>query len=264
VQAFAEQHGLSVHTPTSLRDDAVLAGFAAHQADIAVVAAYGLILPAAFLHLPRLGCVNAHASLLPRWRGAAPIQRAIEAGDRQTGITIMQMEAGLDTGPMLLSESLDISSTSTAGALEEQLAGLAARLMPTALSGLADGRLSPVPQPESGVCYAAKVRKDEGWIDWTQSAATVARRIRAFTPAPGASFDHAGERFKVLAAEAVTWPPGTASGIVLDERLTVACGEGAVRITVLQRAGRAPMATEALLRGFAIPPKTQLACRATN
>jgi methionyl-tRNA formyltransferase len=264
VQELAERHGLPVHCPASLRSADAQAEFAAIPADAAVVAAYGLILPAPVLHAPRLGCLNVHASILPRWRGAAPIQRAILAGDSETGITIMQMDEGLDTGPILLQERVPIGPETAAEELSEQLAGLGARLMVEALDGLARGALLPRLQPAAGVTYAAKLRREEARLDWRRPAAALERQVRAFDPWPGAFFEGRGERIRVLRAEAdprlVTAPPGT----VLDARLSIACGEGVLRPLVLQRPARAALDAAAFLRGFALPPGTLLPCPATS
>ncbi|WP_366554752.1 methionyl-tRNA formyltransferase [Aquibaculum sediminis] len=256
VQRLAEERGWPVRTPRSLRDPEEQAAFAALELDAAIVVAYGLILPKAILEAPRLGCINVHASLLPRWRGAAPIQRAILADDRETGVTIMQMDEGLDTGPMLLSKSVAITERDTGASLHERLAELGAAALVEALAGLAVGRLQPQLQPETGVTYAEKLRREEAQLDWSRPAEALARQVRAFTPWPGAWFEVGGERIKVLEAEAVS--AEGAPGQVLDDRLTVACGEGALRLIRLQRAGRAPMDADALLRGFAIAPGTQL------
>lgn len=256
VQAYAESQGWEVRCPTSLKSPEAQAAFAALNLDAAVVVAYGLILPQAILDAPRLGCVNVHASLLPRWRGAAPIQRALLAGDSETGVTIMQMEAGLDTGPMLLQRRLPITPGTTAQELHDALAALGAATINEALAGLAGGSLTPQPQPEDGVTYADKLDKAEGRLDWRDRAAALERRIRAFTPWPGAFFEiesqKGRERVKVLAAEVREDAEGT-PGTVLDDRLTVACGEGALRLTKVQRAGKAPMDAEAFLRGFDLP-----------
>ncbi len=259
-QAFAADHGLDVRTPRSLRDPEAQAAFAALDADAAVVAAYGLILPRPILEAPRLGCFNVHASLLPRWRGAAPIQRAILAGDSETGVTIMAMEAGLDTGPMLLQRRCPITPTTTAGSLHDRLAAIGATAMVEALESLAAGTPEPVPQPVEGVTYAAKIDKTEARLDWRQPAEALERAVRAFDPWPGAWFAYAGDRIRVLAAEVVGVPSGAlpAPGLVVDEHLTIACGSGALRPTRVQRSGRAPMDTEALLRGLAVPPGTRL------
>ncbi|MDF2095655.1 methionyl-tRNA formyltransferase [Aquibaculum arenosum] len=256
VQRLAEERGWPVRTPLSLRDGQEQADFAALDLDAAIVVAYGLILPKAILEAPRLGCINVHASLLPRWRGAAPIQRAILAGDRETGVTIMQMDEGLDTGPMLLSRSLAITERDTGASLHDRLAELGAAALVEGLAELAAGRLQPQPQPEDGVTYAEKLRREEAQLDWSRPAEALARQVRAFTPWPGAWFDVDGERIKVLEAAAVDGQG--VPGQVLDDRLTVACGEGALRLTRLQRPGRAPMDADALLRGFAIAPGTQL------
>lgn len=253
VHARAQELGLEVRTPERLRGQDEQAAFAALNADVAVVAAYGLILPQPILDAPRLGCINVHASLLPRWRGAAPIHRAILAGDEVTGVTIMQMEAGLDTGPMLARAELPIGARN-AGDLTEDLAKLGASLM---VDYLADPASSPPePQPADGVTYAAKIAKAEARIDWTQPAEAIERQVRAFAPAPGAWFEHEGERVKLLASEIVegTGVPGE----VLDEGLRIACGTGGIRPTLVQRAGRGPMRPDELLRGFDIPAGTRL------
>ena len=264
VQALAERRGLAVRCPTRLRPPEESAAFAATGAEAAVVAAYGLILPPAFLAAPRLGCVNVHASLLPRWRGAAPIQHAILAGDAETGVTIMQMEEGLDTGPILLQRAIPIAPTATAGSLSQQLAELGAALIVEALAGLAAGSLEPRPQPADGVTYAGKFGREAGRLDWHLPASELERRVRAFDPWPGTFFEHAGERIRVLRAAPIDAVSPAPPGTVLDERLAVACGEGALRLLRLQRPGRAPLDAAALLRGFSIPPGTRLECRATG
>jgi methionyl-tRNA formyltransferase len=257
VQSLAETHGIPVRCPTNLRDPVAQEEFAALDADAAIVAAYGLILPPAILAAPRRGCLNVHASLLPRWRGAAPVQRAILAGDRETGVTIMQMDKGLDTGPILLQEKTPIGPKATAGELTDRLAALGARLMVEAL----DTDLEPRPQPEDGAIYAKKLLREEAALDWRQPAAQLERQIRAFDLFPGSHFSHNDERIRVLAAEVA---PGDATpGTVLDAALTVACGEGALRPLRLQRAGRGAADTADFLRGFPIPPGTILPCPAT-
>ena len=253
VHREAEARGIEVRHPTSLKGADEQAAFAALEADIAVVAAYGLILPQAVLDAPRLGCLNIHASILPRWRGAAPIQRAILAGDPTTGVTIMQMEAGLDTGPMLATLRTVIDNK-TAGELTAELAERGAQLLVGTLRDLAVHR--PVAQPEDGVTYARKIDKAEARLDFTQDAAALERQVRAFAPAPGAFFELEGERYKVLAAQIAEGSGAPAT--VLDEDLTVACGVGAIRPTTVQRAGRPAMATHDLLRGRPVPPGTVL------
>ncbi len=269
VQLLAERSGLAVRCPVSLRSDEALAEFAAFGAEVAVVAAYGLILPRPMLTAPRFGCVNVHASLLPRWRGAAPIQRALLAGDAETGITIMQMDEGLDTGPMLLQEALPLGPDLGAAALSAALAELGGRLIVAALDRLAAGRLTPRPQPSHGVSYAAKLGRDEGRLDWRLPAADLERRVRAFDPWPGAFFEHRGERIRVLSAAvlpgaaappALSAPPGT----VLDERLSIACSTGALCPLRLQRAGRGALDRADFLRGFPIAKGSVLACPATD
>ena len=254
VHEAADMLGIAVRHPVSLKGADEQATFAALEADVAVVAAYGLILPQAVLDAPRLGCLNVHASLLPRWRGAAPIQRAILAGDEETGVTIMQMEAGLDTGPMLAVVKTPVDGK-TAGELTAELAELGANLMAEVLADL-PGHAAAV-QPEAGVTYAHKIDKAEARIDWANSADEIERQIRAFAPAPGAWFEFEGERCKVLAAELAG---GTGqAGLVLDNQLTIACETGAIRLTLVQRAGRPAMATADMLRGWAIEAGTKLA-----
>jgi len=245
--------GLPVRHPPSFKPPEIRAEFAALGLDVAVVAAYGLLLPQAVLDAPKRGCLNIHASLLPRWRGAAPIQRAIEAGDAETGITIMQMEAGLDTGPMLLKKRLAIAPDATGGSLHDALAPMGAAAIVEALAKL--DALVPEKQGE-GATYARKLDKDEARIDWSHPADDLARRIRAFDPFPGAWFAHGGERFKVLGARATKG--SGAPGTVVATPLVVACGTGALELTRVQRAGRAPMDAGALLRGFALPVGTVL------
>jgi len=256
VHEFAAARGIPVRTPVRLKDPAEQQAFAALKPDAAVVVAYGLILPPPVLAAPRLGCVNLHASLLPRWRGAAPIQRAIIAGDQETGVAAMLMEAGLDTGPILLEARAAITPTTTAGALHDQLAALGAPLMLRALEGLATGTLTPRPQAAGGVTYAAKLDKDEGRLDWTRPAVELERLVRGLNPWPFAWFAHAGQRLKVHAAEVVE--RSGAPGTVLDDALTVACGTLALRIKELQRPGRASLPAAELLRGFAISAGTRL------
>ncbi|MDE2301289.1 MAG: methionyl-tRNA formyltransferase [Sphingomonadales bacterium] len=254
VQRAAGALGIAVRSPPSLKGAQAQADFAALGADVAVVAAYGLILPRAILDAPRHGCLNLHASLLPRWRGAAPIQRAILAGDAETGIGIMAMEAGLDTGPVLAEARTPIDGKS-AGALTDELARLGAGLIGKVLANLADYR--PRPQDEAGVTYARKLDKAEARLDFTAPAIMVERQVRAFAPQPGAFFELDGERYRVLAAELAdgTGAPGT----VLDAALAIACGQGAIRPTLVQRAGRPVMASAELLRGRPIAPGSRLA-----
>jgi methionyl-tRNA formyltransferase len=256
VHAFALDHGLEVRTPKSLKAEAEQAAFAELGCDAGVVAAYGLILPEAVIAAPRLGCYNVHASLLPRWRGAAPIQRAILEGDGNTGVSIMRVEAGLDTGPVLLAETVPITATTTAGELHDALAETGARLMVEALAGVAAGALIPRPQPDQGVTYAAKIGAEDERLDWRKPAAELERAVRALSPSPGVWFEHAGERIKVLQARVVA--AGGLPGTVLDDAPTVACGEGAVALLRLQRPGRKPLEGQAFLRGYPLPPGTRL------
>ncbi len=252
VQRHAEALGIAVRHPERLRDPADQDAFAALGADVAVVAAYGLILPRPILEAPRLGCINVHASLLPRWRGAAPIQRAILAGDSLTGVTIMQMAAGLDTGDMLARGVTSVDGK-TAGELTAELAQMGAGLLVQTLADLPP----PVPQPETGVTYAAKIDKAEARIDFSAGAEAVERQVRAFAPTPGAWFENGGERIRVLKTEMIDG--GAEPGLVADEGLIVGCGVGLIRLALVQRAGRAAMRAEDLLRGFAIPVGTLLA-----
>ncbi|NKD76956.1 methionyl-tRNA formyltransferase [Haematospirillum sp. H1815] len=254
VQRAAESLDLDAHYPVSLRGAEEVEALAALKPDVAVVAAYGLILPQAILDIPVLGCINIHGSLLPRWRGAAPVHRAIMAGDTETGITIMQMEAGLDTGPMLLRKAVPITDTTTTGLLHDTLAETGATLILEALDGLEQGTLKAVPQPEKGITYAEKINKAEARIDWDNHSSKVARHINGLSPFPGAWFEHAGTRIKVLAAEPVEGQGQP--GAILDNGFTVACSHGAVRLLSLQRAGRDPMDAEAFYRGFPISPGT--------
>lgn len=288
VHARAEALGLEVHTPESLRDKPVQVAFAALGADVAVVAAYGLILPQAVLDAPHLGCLNVHGSILPRWRGAAPVQRAILAGDTETGVTIMEMEKGLDTGAMRLVEHTPVEGK-TAGELTDELARMGAAMMVRVLAD--PDAFPPVVQPEAGVTYAHKIDKTESRIDWAQGAVQVERQIRSFNPFPGAFFEYQGERFRVHSAEVIAptddlsgprhprksgdpSPEATVStvgsemdsrlrrndevGIVLDTHLTIACASGAIRPTLIQRAGKSAMSVAELLRGFTIPEGAKL------
>jgi methionyl-tRNA formyltransferase len=240
--------GLPVRTPARVkRDAAEHAAFAALDLDAAVVVAYGLILPPPMLDAPRRGCLNIHASLLPRWRGAGPIQAAILAGDAETGITIMRMEEGLDTGPMLLREAVPIGPRATTPELHDALAETGARLILRAL----EQDPPAVPQPEAGVTYAPKIAKEDGRLDWTQPAAALDRRIRALTPWPGCFFRHGAEVIRVLAAEPAEG--GGVPGTVLDGAPAIACGDGALRLTRLQRAGRGALPAAEFLRGYALP-----------
>ncbi|HSW20681.1 MAG TPA: methionyl-tRNA formyltransferase [Ramlibacter sp.] len=267
VKQFAQQHGIAVAQPRSLRLDGKYPGDAAaarealaqSRADVMVVAAYGLILPQWTLDAPRLGCLNIHASLLPRWRGAAPIHRAIESGDAETGVTIMQMDAGLDTGDMLLVERLPIAPDDTTGRLHDKVADLGGTLIVAALELAAVGRLQRVPQPEAGVTYAHKIDKAEALVDWRLDAQAIERRIRAFDPFPGAASVVSGEAMKLWRAEVLAerGEPGTvlaadAAGVV------VACGAGALRLTELQRAGGKRLPAAEFLRGFALTPGMRL------
>lgn len=252
VHRRAEELGIEVRTPKTLRNEEEQARFRSLDADLAIVAAYGLILPKPILEAPKNGCINIHASLLPRWRGAAPIQRAILAGDEVTGVTIMQMDEGLDTGATLLKRELAIDGKNS-GQVTEELANLGAM----AIIEYLNDPPSPEPQPEDGVTYAAKIDKAEARIDWATPTQEIIRQVRAFNPAPGAWFEANGERIKLLEA-AVSREAGGRPGAVLDEHLNIATGDGSLRVLRVQRAGRSPMAADELLRGFIIPTGTIL------
>ena len=260
VEREARRLALPVFTPKTLRDETSQAEFSAHKADAAVVVAYGLILPKSVLDAPRLGCFNVHASLLPRWRGAAPINRAVMAGDQESGVTIMQMDEGLDTGAMAkesgMREQLPILPDMTAGELHDALAQQGARLMPVALAAAERGALQLTPQPEAGVSYAEKIAKSETRIDWSKPANEVHNHIRGLSPFPGAWFELDGVRVKALRT---TLAKGSGSpGIALDDTLTIACGDGAIRLVQIQRAGKQPMAAGDFLRGTPVKAGAQL------
>ena len=255
VAKIAESFGIPVRTPLTLKNADAQAEFAALKLDAAIVVAYGLLLPKAILDAPRLGCFNLHGSLLPRWRGAAPIQRAIMAGDSETGVMVMRMEEGLDTGPVLMAERTPIGRK-TYGDLHDELSRLGADLMARAMSALSLGQTTEEPQPLEGVTYAKKIVKEETRIDWAKSARELDCVIRALSPFPGAWCEAQGERLKILFAE-----PASSKGVpgeILDDVLTVACGEGALRLVRLQRAGKSVMTAEELLRGFALPKGAKL------
>ena len=254
VHARAIELGLDVRHPVSLKGAAEQAEFAALNADAAVVVAYGLILPQAILDAPKYGCLNIHASLLPRWRGAAPIHRAIMSGESETGVCIMQMEAGLDTGPVLLREATAIGEEETTAQLHDRLSAMGAALVVDALSRLAD--LTADPQPEAGVTYATKIDKSEARIDWSETAEEVDRKIRGLSPFPGAWCEFDGERLKLLSSR-LSAGKGTA-GEVLDDTLTIACGTGAIEVLTLQRAGKGAQPRDVFLRGMDIPKGTVL------
>ncbi|MDE2599621.1 MAG: methionyl-tRNA formyltransferase [Rhodocyclaceae bacterium] len=251
VKQVALKHGIPVYQPEKLRDPATHDAIRDANSDCMVVAAYGIILPQAVLDMPRIGCLNIHASLLPRWRGAAPIQRAIEAGDAETGVTIMQMNAGLDTGAMLLKEALTIAADDTAVTLHDKLAAQGARLIVDALARY--GQLKPEPQPEAGVTYAAKISKAEARIDWSRPAPEIERRIRAFDPFPGAATEFGGVSIKVWRADAVAGAGAPGTVLTADgSHLTVACGEGVLALQNLQKPGSKRLATREFLQGFAL------------
>lgn len=260
VHRAAEELGIEVLTPLNFRDPAEVERFRAFHADVAVVVAYGLLLPPAILEGTRLGCYNGHASLLPRWRGAAPIQRAIMAGDRETGMMVMKMDAGLDTGPVALTHKVEISIDMTAGELHDRLAEIGAELMVEAMAKLEAGNLPLTPQPAEGVVYAAKISKEETRIDFSRDGLAVHNHIRGLSPFPGAWFEAEingrNERIKVLKSEPAEG--AGEAGTVLDDRLMVACGTGAVRLLKLQKAGGKPLEAAEFLRGTALPKGTRL------
>ena len=259
VHQLAEELGLPVHTPKTLKSDQEAAAFKALDLDAAVVVSYGHILPRSFLDAPVLGCINIHGSLLPRWRGAAPINRAILAGDSETGVTTMRMDEGLDTGPMLLAERTPISAADSAETVHDRLAELGATLIVSTLDGLVARSIEPVPQPDEGVTYAHKLGKEEGLLDWRRPAAELERKVRAFHPWPGTSFELNGERIKVL--EATLALAGGAPGTVAigrDGFPLVACGVGGLKLVKLQRPGKGAQPADAFLRGFALPAGTVL------
>ena len=260
VHDYAEAVGIPLNTPRTLRDPVEQEKFAALKADVAVVVAYGLILPKPVLDAPVHGCLNLHGSALPRWRGAAPIQRAIMAGDSSTAVMVMRMDEGLDTGPICLGENIPIGSDTTAGELHDDMARRGADLMLRALSALERGSLTATPQSAEGVTYAAKIEKPEARIDFTRPAAEVHNLVRGLSPFPGAWFeakvDGRAERIKIVRAQLVAG--SGAAGTVLDNELTVACGDGAVRLLTVQRAGKKPMTAAELLRGFALNAGTRL------
>lgn len=254
VHRFAQSHGLVVRTPVSLKSPEEQQAFADLDLDVAIVVAYGLILPKAILEAPRLGCLNLHASLLPRWRGAAPIQRAIMAGDAETGVMVMQMDEGLDTGPVLLAEHVLIAPTATSGSLHDELSHIGASLMVRALAALERGSLHATPQPDEGVTYAKKIGKEEARIDWSHPASELDCHIRGLTPFPGAFFevtrDGLATRVKILRASPTSGQGAAGEILSLDGGITIACGDGALKITDLQRAGKGPMRADDFLRGF--------------
>ena len=252
VHALAEAHGLTVRTPKNFKAADERAAFAALDLDVAVVVAYGIILPQDMLDAPHHGCLNLHASLLPRWRGAAPIQRAIMAGDRLTGVQAMQIETGLDTGPILLSETVAIAADDTAGTLHDKLAHVAAQLTPRALAALGRGGLAAAPQSEEGVTYAHKITSAEARIDWRRPAADVDCHIRGLSPFPGAWFEAGDARVKALLSRKASGAGAPGDILDTDEKLVVACGDGAVERLSLQRAGKRAQGAVEFLRGFAL------------
>ncbi|MBY0501819.1 MAG: methionyl-tRNA formyltransferase [Alphaproteobacteria bacterium] len=254
VHKFAEEHDLPIFTPESLRIENIQNKWRNLDLDVAIVAAYGLILPKAILEVPRWGCINIHASLLPRWRGAAPIQRSILAGDNETGVTIMKMDKGLDTGDILFTKKVPINETTTAPFLQDLLAEKGAEALLTALPPYLEGTLKPYTQPEEGVTYAAKLQKKEGLLNWQLPATLLGQKVRALNPWPGTWFEVGTDQIKILESEvlplSVSHPPGT----VLDDHFTIACGEGALRPLWVKKIGRASLSAEEFLRGYELPP----------
>ncbi|HTR84411.1 MAG TPA: methionyl-tRNA formyltransferase [Reyranella sp.] len=259
VHEVADTLGLPVRTPRGLKSEEEAAAFKALDLDVAVVVSYGHILPRSFIDAPVLGCVNIHGSLLPRWRGAAPIHRALLAGDAESGVTTMRMDEGLDTGPMLLAERTPISAADTAESLHDRLAAMGATLVVSTLDGLMRRTLEPVPQPAEGVTYAHKLGREEGILDWRRPAAELERKVRAFHPWPGTSFEVGGEQIKVHAAALAlaSGAPGTVS-LARDGFPVIACGSGGLKLLKLQRPGKAAVAADAFLRGFNLPAGTVL------
>jgi methionyl-tRNA formyltransferase len=258
VQQWAERHGIPVYVPTSLKSAEIQEQFRTHRADAAIVAAYGLLLPPAILAAFPLGCLNVHPSPLPRWRGAAPIPRCIMAGDSHTAMMIMQMAAGLDTGDILWQQPIPIARSTTAGMLHDALAQMAGSAVLETLRGLREGSITPQPQASEGILYAQKLTKEDTRIDWQQPAQVIYQQILGLNPAPLAAFEYQGERIKVWDAVVTEQSALSPAGTVLDNALTIACGSGTLRPTQVQRAGKRPMPTDEMLRGFAIPIGTRL------
>jgi len=268
VERAALALGLPISTPVTLKEEKTREQLASLEADLAVVAAYGLLLPQVVLDIPSMGCVNLHGSCLPRWRGAAPIQRAIIAGDQESGVTIIQMEAGLDTGPMLAMETMSIGERMTAQELHDGLAELAATMIVPMVDRIAEGGVKATAQPDDGAVYAHKIEKSEGHIDWQQPAVQIDRQVRALNPWPGCWTELDDQRLRILSGEAIENDAceQAAPGSVLDAALTIACGEGRFRIAKLQRAGGKPMIASDFLRGFPIPSgkRFSMSCLATS
>mgnify|MGYP006273100829 CR=1 FL=1 len=257
VMITAETNAIPVRTPTSLKGAEEQAAFAALNADIGVVVAYGMLLPTPILQAPKYGCLNLHASLLPRWRGAAPIQRAVQAGDERIGASVMQMDAGLDTGPVLLEDEIAVGPRPTAGIVHDALSERGAALMVQALANIEAGTAVARPQPAEGVTYAKKITNAEAVIDWTRPAIEIDRQVRAFNPFPGAWFPAAGARVRLLEADVVVGASGV-PGTVLDAAPVIACGAGGLRLLHVQREGKKPMTAAEWLRGFSLPPGSVL------
>ena len=258
VHAFAADEGMDVRTPKSFLDTEAQTNFLTLNADAVVVASYGLILPKSLLYAPKFGCINIHASLLPRWRGASPIQRAIEAGDELTGISVIAMDEGLDTGGVYLKGETPITSETTTDNLQNTLASMGGELVVEVLKELITGALRAIPQPLEGVTYAKKISGEERQIDWQYPAKVLSRKLRALSPTPGVWGEHAGERIKFIAGAVEAYDGNASPGTVVREPLVVACGEDALRIEIAQRPGKSAMATSDLVRGFPIPVETIL------
>jgi methionyl-tRNA formyltransferase len=253
VHQYALSKNLPVYTPVSLKEPSVQAEFAAHGANAAIVAAYGLLLPMPILEATPMGCINVHPSLLPRWRGAAPIQRTVMAGHKETGVVIMQMNAGLDTGDMLLTQRFTIPDGMTAGELHDALAAMAGPMVPEVLTGLARGTITHTPQPEEGVTYAHKITREDCIIDWNESAESIRQKILALNPHPGASFRYHDEVIKILKADIMPASSAGKPGTVMDSHLTIQCGKDALRPLLIQRPGKKAMSVDEMLRGYSIP-----------
>jgi methionyl-tRNA formyltransferase len=258
VHLIAEEHSIEIRTPTSLKSADEQKKFSDLNADIAVVAAYGLLLPTQILEGTKNGCINIHSSILPRWRGAAPIHRAIEAGDKETGVCIMQMDEGLDTGPIIHKREIPLLPRTTGQELHDQLADLGATLLIECLDDYIKGKIKPTAQPSEGITYAKKLKKQEGQLDWTQSADVLLRRLWAFTPWPGVWFEHQGKRFKVIEAKIEEHHSKATPGLVLDDTLSIACGTGVFKPLVIQKEGARPLPVDEFLHGYTIPKGTQL------
>jgi methionyl-tRNA formyltransferase len=254
VHKFATERHIPVFTPESLKTEDAQTQWKALDLDVAIVVAYGLLLPKIIIDTPRWGCLNVHPSLLPRWRGAAPLQRTILAGDRETGVAIMKIDEGFDTGDVLLTKKIPLPDTITTPQLHDTLAQLGADALLEALPPYLEGKLHPTPQPSSGVVYAEKLKKEEGLLDWRLPASVLGRKVRALNPWPGTWFDVGEDQIKVLEAEVLPLPSPLSPGTLLDDQFTIACGEGALRLLYVQKVGKSCLSAEEFLRGYDLPP----------